>query len=142
MVLNRLNQNLYLLIAITSLVFLNAGWGCQSTIRVGTKSVENASEDSLATLVLVNKDSVIMAIAKSPKSEFVREARIGGTVIINILVNENANYIEHEVVKSPHPAATRAVEEYIPFMRFAFAEKTPNSSPMNIYEFRFKYTSL
>ena len=50
--------------------------------------------------------------------QIARDAGITGRVILEVKVNEEGNYVSHQVVKDPHPILTKAVEKHIGKMKF------------------------
>lgn len=69
----------------------------------------------------------------SRKLRYPEEARLKkleGEVRVNILVNEQGIPVRHEIIKSPHPVLTKAVEAVIYDMRFTPAMRDNAPVPM------------
>ena len=52
-----------------------------------------------------------------------RLAGIEGTVYTRVLVDEDGNFVQHQIIRSPHPSLTRVVERHIEKLQFREASQ-------------------
>lgn len=128
------------LILLGCLIFTSPFQSCKS---LSTQSSSNPTENGDSTRVIIsNRDSINLAIAKSKGLEIMRDAGVPGTVLIEIFVNSQGQYTRDQVMESPHPIATQAILDFVPFMRFEIerGQDYQQDSEYSV-EFRFKYTT-
>ena len=130
--------------SLIPLLILSCCWGCISTME--RVQVVNHSPDRVpdkTEAVILNLDSVHRAVGNSPGIRIMMDAGVIGTIVLDIQVTGMSELAGYEVVQSPHPIATKAATDAIPFMRFGL---TPGKDfhPDSLYSvmYRFKYTSL
>lgn len=111
---------------------------CCTSKKVKSKQYVSHQPSDSTTIVLLNTDSILSAISSSPELKIIRNAGVGGTVLILIHVYGNGRYSDHEVLQSPHPLSTDAVVNLIPQMRFGI-NKGSDFSTDQIYGFPFKF---
>lgn len=128
------------LIFLGCLIFTSPFQSCKP---LSTQSSDNTTENSDSTRVIIsNRDSINLAIARSNGLEIMRDAGVPGTVIIEIFVNSQGQYIRSQVMKSPHPIATQAILDFVPLMRFEIDQGQDYQQDSEFcVEFRFKYTT-
>lgn len=89
----------------------------------------------------VNLDSVNWQIARSDAMRLLNDAGIPGTILLKIYVDVHGRYVSHTVVKSPHPIATRMIEEYLPALRFVVPEEVfHRCKGISVWGYRYHYT--
>lgn len=128
------------LILLGCLIFTSPLQSCKHLpTQPGSNSIENS--DSTRVIIL-NRDSINLAIARSKGLEIMRDAGVPGTVFIKIFVDSQGHYIGNQVMESPHPIATKVILDFVPFMRFKIeqGQDYQQDSEYSV-EFRFKYTT-
>lgn len=65
--------------------------------------------------LLINKEEIANEIGY-PKVAW--QNGIQGTIILNVLVDENGGYLDHRVVRGFHPILRIPCERYVPFLVF------------------------
>lgn len=128
------------LILIGCLLFTSPLQSCK---LLPTQSRSNTEENGDSTRVIIsNRDSINLAIARSKGLKIMRDAGVPGTVLIKIFVNSQAQYLRNEVIESPHPIATRTILDFVPFMRFEIEQgKDYQQDSEYSIEFRYVYTT-
>ncbi len=104
--------------------------------------VDDLSQLKIAGMPVVepepmNIDSVKMAIGYPPKAV---ARNIQGQVIVQVLVDEDGQYVSHEIVREGHRILAKAVSKKIHLLRFSkpvFTEGEPAKVYVNIpFNFR------